>query len=258
MGDWRDGADYARANQPPSLSYPLGTDGFGQPVLTKTILAARVSLSVGLVANLIAVPLGLALGMVSGYFGKWIDDVVVWLYTTVAAAPAIIRVVALKFAFQDAVLLEGTPWRIDLGGMAGLYLAVGLMTWIGTCRLVRAETMRIRELDYVLAARALGQGHFQILRRHVLPNVMHIGIVNFSLGFVGAVLAEVVLSYLGLGVPVGTPSWGTMISAARMELIAGQWWQLASAVGAMFVLVLAVSVLGDRLRDALDPKLKHL
>jgi ABC-type dipeptide/oligopeptide/nickel transport system permease subunit len=147
---------------------------------------------------------------------------------------------------------------MDLSGIYGLCIALAVTSWIGTCRLVRAETMKIRELDYVLAARATGRGSFSTLFRHVLPNVVHIGIINFSLGFVGAVVAEVMLSYLGLGVAVGTPSWGTMINSARLDLVSGRWWELTSAVGAMFFLVLALNIFGDRLRDALDPRLKNV
>ena len=117
--------------------------------------------------------------------------------------------------------------------------------------------MKVRELDYVLAARATGRGGLPILLRHVIPNVMHIGIINFSLGFVGCVGAEVALAYLGLGVP-GLPSWGSMIDAAREEMVVGRWWQLTSAGVAMFFLVLALNIFGDRLRDALDPKLRNV
>jgi len=147
---------------------------------------------------------------------------------------------------------------LDLDGIHGIYIALGVINWIGTCRLVRAETLKLRELDYVLAARAIGRGRLAILLRHVLPNVMHLGIINFSLGFVGAVQAEVILSYLGLGVEVGVPSWGTMIDSARQDLSAGVWWELTAAVAAMFLLVLALNIFGDRLRDALDPRLKNV
>jgi len=257
LPDERAAYDYDQINQPPSWRHLLGTDEFGRSVLIKTMLAARVSLGVAFGANLIAVPLGVALGLAAGYAGRWADDGIVWAYTTVAAIPGILRVVALKFAFLDRVLWAGTPLEIDLSGMAGLVLALGLMTWVRTCRLVRAETIKVRETDFVLAARAVGRGRLAIMARHVLPNVMHIAVITFSLGFVGAILAEVTLSYLGLGVGVDTPSWGTMISASRMELVAGRWWQLAGALSAMFILVLSVHVFGDRLRDALSPAARN-
>jgi peptide/nickel transport system permease protein len=262
--------DYQHTNEPPTLgswetltrrpwTSILGTDWAGRPVLIKTILGAKVSMAVGLMSNIIAVPMGMLLGAIAGYYsgrffrGGLFDDLIVWLYSTLSSVPGIILLIAIKFAFKGRTFLG-----LDLGGIHGLYLALGATSWIGTCRLIRAEVMKIRELDYVVAARASGRGSLAILTRHAMPNVMHIGIINFSLGFVGAVQAEVILSYLGLGVAVGTPSWGTMINSARTDLFAGKWWELSAAVTAMFVLVLALNIFGDRLRDALDPKLKNV
>jgi len=249
-------ADYEHRNEAPTLgSFKrlFGTDWGGKSVLYKTLLGTKVSITVGFMANILAVPLGMILGAVAGYYGGKVDSFVVWLYTTLACIPGIIRLIAIKYAFQDVDFLG-----LDLSGIHGLYIALALVTWIGTCRLVRAEVLKIRELDYVLAARAIGTPSFVILLRHVIPNVLHLGIIMFSLGFVGAVKAEVILSYLGLGVGVGTPSWGIMINAARMDLFQGRWWGLTAAVGAMFFLVLALNIFGDRLRDALDPKLRNV
>jgi ABC-type dipeptide/oligopeptide/nickel transport system permease subunit len=248
--------DYAQAYKSPSLKTfgdLLGTDWAGRSVLVKAILGAKVSLTVGLMANVIAIPLGMLLGGLAGYYGGWFDDIIVWLYSTLQSIPGIILLIAMKSAFKGV-----SVFGLDLTGIHGLYLALGVLNWVGTCRLVRAEVMKIRELDYVVAARASGRGSFPILLRHVLPNVFHIAIINFSLGFVGAVQSEVILSYLGLGVAVGTPSWGEMINGARMDLFAGRWWELTSAVSAMFFLVLALNIFGDRLRDALDPRLKNV
>ena len=255
LSDWSETYDYENINRPPSRENWVGTDEFGRSVLQKTLLGAKVSMSIGFMSMIIAIPLGMLLGAVAGYYGGFIDDVIVWLFTTLAAIPGLIRVIAIKFAFQDVVLFKHTPVEIDFGGIAGIILALSITGWIGTCRLVRAETMKVRELDYVLAARATGRRGFAILLRHVIPNVMHIGIITFSLGFVGAVGAEVALSYLGLGV-VGMPSWGNMINAARMDLVVGRWWQITAAGVAMFVLVLALNIFGDRLRDAFDPRLR--
>ena len=254
--------DYQHINEPPSFSSLhniLGTDWSGRSVLVKVMLGAKVSMTVGFMANAIAVPLGMLLGAIAGYCsgrrGGILDDVIVWLYSTLASIPGIILLIAIKFAFKGQTL---PLVHVSLDGIHGLYIALGIVSWIGTCRLVRAEVMKIRELDYVIAARATGRGGFAILLRHVMPNVMHIAIISFSLGFVGAVQAEVILSYLNLGVEVGTPSWGTMINSARMDLYAGRWWELTAAVGAMFFLVLALNIFGDRLRDALDPRLKNV
>lgn len=255
FGDWQSEYDYDNVNAPPSLESPLGTDALGRSVLKKTLLGAHVSMTVAFAANIIAVPLGMILGAVAGYYGRWIDDCIVWLFTTLAAIPGIIRLIAIKFAFIDKVLFAGTFFEVDLDGMAGICIALGVTSWIGTCRLVRAETMKLRELDYVLAAKASGRRGLPILLKHIMPNVFHIGIINFSLGFVGAISAEVILSYLNLGVK-DLPSWGKMISEARMDLVVGRWWEITSAVTAMFIIVLAWNIFGDRLRDALDPKLK--
>jgi ABC-type dipeptide/oligopeptide/nickel transport system permease subunit len=253
--DWSSCHDYDHRNEAPSLRYPLGTDALGRSVVQKVFLGAHVSMTVGFMSNVIAIPLGMLLGALAGYFGRRIDDIIVWLYTTFASIPGIILLIALKFAFADRKLFPDSFAEIDLSGMAGVYIALGLTSWIGTCRLIRAETMKCKELDYVLAARACGRGDFAILLRHVLPNVVHIGIINFSLGFVGAISAEVILSFLNLGVQ-DLPSWGKMINEARMDLVVGRWWELSSAVVATFVIVLSWSIFGDRLRDALDPKLK--
>ncbi len=250
----RSPADYWNPNVPNrAWTDILGTDWAGKSVLMKTLFGVRVSMTVGLMANIIAIPLGLLLGAIAGYYGRWADHVIVFLFSTLSCIPGIILLIALKYAFKGVTFLG-----LDLSGIHGVYVALGITGWIGTCRLIRAETMKIRELDYVTAARAIGRPGFTILLRHVLPNVVHIGIINFSLGFVGAVSAEVILSYLGLGVSVGTASWGDMINGARMDLFAGRWWELTSAVGAMFILVLALNIFGDRLRDALDPRLKNV
>ncbi|HAJ79227.1 MAG TPA: ABC transporter permease [Fibrobacteres bacterium] len=253
--DWSTAHDYDHRNEAPSLKYPLGTDALGRSVVQKVFLGAHVSITVGFMANVIAIPLGMLLGAIAGFFGRRIDDIIVWIYTTLASVPGIILLIALKFAFADRKIFPGSFAEIDLSGMAGVYIALGLTSWIGTCRLIRAETMKCKELDYVLAARACGRGNIAIMFKHILPNVIHIGIINFSLGFVGAISAEVILSFLNLGVQ-DLPSWGKMINEARMDLIVGRWWELSSAVVATFVIILAWNIFGDRLRDALDPKLK--
>jgi len=255
LPDWTERVNYDRIHEPPSGEFWMGTDEFGRSVLEKAVLGAKTSMTVGLLSNVFAIPLGMLLGAVAGYYGGRIDDVIVWLFTTLAAVPGLIRVIAIKTAFKGIVLFKETPFEVDFSGMGGLVLALSITAWIGTCRLVRAETLKTRELDYVLAARATGRRGFAILLRHILPNVMHIGIINFSLAFVGAVAAEVTLNYLGLGIP-GAPSWGQMISEAQMGLVVGRWWQITAAGAAMFFLVLALNIFGDRLRDAFDPRLR--
>jgi ABC-type dipeptide/oligopeptide/nickel transport system permease subunit len=255
FSNWDAIYNYELRNRPPFTEFVFGSDALGRSVLLKTLLGAHVSMTVGFMANIIAIPFGLLLGAFAGYFGRWIDDLIVWFYTTLSSIPSIILLIALKFSFADKKIFGDTPFEIDLAGMAGVYIALGAISWISTCRLVRAETMKIKQLDYVTAARAAGSNDMGIIIRHVLPNVLHIAIINFSLGFVGAIGAEVILSFLNLGVQ-DLPSWGRMINDARMDLVVGRWWELVSATTAMFIIVLAWNIFGDRLRDALDPKLR--
>ena len=237
--DWNRqvGASYV----PPSAEHPLGLDIFGRSVWQKTLKGAEVAMSVGLVTGVLGALIGVSLGACAGYFGGKVDEVVVWFYTTVSSIPTIMLLVAITFILGK--------------GMVAVYLALGLTGWVGLCRLIRGEVIRHKNREYVQAASALGAGDFRKLFVHILPNVFHIVIINFSLQFQIAIKSEVILSYLGLGVQ-NRPSWGTMIDDAKLELARGVWWQLAAATGAMFTIVLALNVLGDALRDALDPKLR--
>ncbi len=242
LGDWQTevGASYS----PPSLESIhtiFGTDIFGRSVLAKTIAGTQVAMSVGLITAIISIFIGVFLGAVAGYFGGKIDELIVWFYTTFSSIPGIMLLVAITFILGK--------------GMLSVYLALGLTGWVNICRLVRGEVIRHKERDYVHAASAIGGGDFRKLFKHIIPNVTHIVIINFSLQFQTAIKSEVILSYLGLGVQ-GHPSWGTMIDDSKLELARGVWWQLGSATAAMFVVVLAFNILGDALRDALDPKLK--
>jgi len=256
--NWQAEHDYDNTNLSPSLSHPLGTDAMGRSVVKKVFLGAHVSMTAAFFSNIIAIPFGMFMGALAGYYGRRTDDIVVWMYSTLACIPGLVLLIAIKFAFMDTILFKGQFYEMDLGGgISGICIALAVTMWIGTCRLVRAETMKLRETDYVLAARASGRGGLAILLKHVIPNVLHIGIINFSLGFVGAISAEVTLSFLNLGVQ-NQPSWGKMISEARMDLVVGRWWELAAAVSAAFIIVLAWNLFGDRLRDALDPRLKNV
>lgn len=254
---WNDSHDYDNVYTAPSRAEPFGTDKFGRSILQKTLLAASTSMSVGFFATIIAVPFGIVLGALAGYYGGWVDDVIVWLYSTLACIPGLILLLSMKFALQGKVLFDGFWFELDMDGMAGLCIIMATASWIGTCRLVRAETLKLRELDYVLAARASGRGGLAILLRHIVPNLLHIGIINFSLGFIGAIKFEVFLSFLNLGIP-DRPSWGRMINDAKMNLVAGRWSEIVAATTAMFIIVLAWNLFGDRLRDALDPRLKNV
>tara|TARA_R110000868_G_scaffold86182_10_gene241751 strand:+ start:4942 stop:5805 length:864 start_codon:yes stop_codon:yes gene_type:complete len=226
---------------PPSADHPFGLDIFGMSVWAKTLKGTEVAMSVGLVTSLISITIGVTLGALAGYFGGKIDEAIVWFYTTFTSIPYIMLVVAIAFILGK--------------GLMTVYLALGLTSWVSLCRLIRGEVMRHKDREYVQAAGAIGGGDMRKLFVHILPNVLHIVIINFSLSFQTAIKSEVILSYLGLGVQ-GRPSWGIMIDDAKLELARGVWWQLAAATLAMLIVVLAFNILGDALRDALDPKLK--
>jgi peptide/nickel transport system permease protein len=225
---------------PSSVSY-FGTDIFGRSVLQKTIKATETAVVIGVVVSAISIVIGTTLGMIAGYFGGFIDEIVVWFYTTFSSIPGVMLLVAIAF-----ILGKGTTT---------VFLSLGLTSWVGLCRIVRAEVMKHKEREYIHAANAIGATHGRKLWKHILPNISHLLIINFTQTFDSAIKAEVVLSFLGLGV-VGRPSWGTMIDDSKLELARGVWWQLAAATLAMFLIVLAFNILGDALRDALDPKLK--
>jgi len=236
-------------------SNPFGTDIFGQSVLRKTIYSAKTSLTVAFVASLISIGIGLPLGAIAGYFGRWIDELIVWVYSTLESIPYILLILAFAFVLRDKVLFAGTSYEIPLTGITAVYLAIGLTSWVGLCRLIRGEVIKHKRRDYVVAAKAFGASDLYVLFRHIVPNVFHLVIIDFSLRFVGFIQAEVVLSFLGLGAKE-QPSWGVMIDDARLELGRGVWWQMAAATAAIFFLSLALNIVGDALRDALDPKLR--
>jgi peptide/nickel transport system permease protein len=219
--------------------HPLGTDILGRDVLLVTLKGARVALLIGGVTSLIAIPLALFFGVTAGYFGKWIDDVVFFVMSTLASMPTILLLIALIMALGQSTFT--------------VCIALGVTSWVGFCRLSRGETLKLRELDYVLAARALGVSDVRIIWRHVLPNLMHLVIITFVLLFSGLVLSEAVLAWLGIGVD---GSWGQMIAQAKDELSRSPvvWWNIVPAGLALFGLLLAINFIGDALRDVLDPR----
>ncbi|MEQ8281089.1 MAG: ABC transporter permease [Deltaproteobacteria bacterium] len=223
----------------PGPGHWLGTDRQGRDILARALFSTKIAFSVGLVTATVSVTIGTALGAVAGYFGGKVDAAIVWLYSTVQSVPSILLLVAIAYVAGR--------------GLFGVYLAFCATFWVGPCRVVRGEAAKIREAQYVEAARALGYGPLRILVAHVVPNTLHLALVSFALAFVGAIKSEVILSYLGLGVQ-GEPSWGTMINQSRGELINGFFWQIGAASVAMFGLVLAFNVFSDALQDALDPK----
>lgn len=225
----------------PSIRQWFGTDIFGRSVVAKVIKSTEVAMSVGFVVSIIAITVGVTLGAVAGYFGGIIDELIVWLYSTLASIPDIMLLIALTFILGKGIL--------------AVYIALGMTNWVELCRLIRGEVMRHKDREYIQAATAIGASNARKLFVHILPNIIHIVIIKFSAIFQIAIKSEVILSYLGLGVQ-NSPSWGIMISDAKVELMRGVWWQLIFATLAMFWLVLAFNILSDALRDALDPKLR--
>ena len=233
--------DLAARYLAPGARHWLGTDGLGRDVFLRLVQGARIAFQVGVVSSLIAIPIGVLLGCLGGYFGGKTDDFVVWISTTFASIPGLLFVLAIAMVVGK--------------GLFGVFMAIGLTTWVGVCRLIRAEVLKQKSRGYVRAARALGFSPGRILFRHILPNVIHVAVVSFTLRFPAAIGTEVFLSFLGIGAQ-GQPSWGAMIASARLRLWQGVWWELAAVTAAIFAVVLAFNLLGDALRDALDPRLR--
>jgi peptide/nickel transport system permease protein len=219
----------------------LGADKWGHDVLSKTIKGSQVSISVGVLAALIAVFIGTLFGALAGYFGGVIDDALEWLYNIFTSIPYVLLILAIAAVFSR--------------GFTTIVLILGLTNWTGVYRLVRAEYLKHSERAYVLAAQALGASHAARMFKHILPNISHVILVQYSRYVVDAIKAEVILSFLGLGVPVDMVSWGTILAETTEELVTGQWWQMLAAGGSMAIMVTAISLLTDAMRDALDPKL---
>ncbi len=223
---------------------PFGGDKWGRDIIAKTIKGAQSSVLVGFAAAFIAVFLGTVLGALAGYHGRWVNDLLEWVYNVFTSIPNLLLILAFAAVFQKRGLLT-------------VIMILGVTGWTGVYRLIRAEYLKHANREYVKAAEAIGASHFRRMFVHILPNVSHIILVNLSLLVVGFIKAEVILSYLGFGVPVEMTSWGTMLQEAQNELVIGKWWQFAAAAFlSMAVLVTAFSLLTDALRDALDPKLK--
>ncbi|MBS1960374.1 MAG: ABC transporter permease [Bdellovibrionales bacterium] len=217
----------------------LGTDILGRSVMYKVIQGTRIALSVGIITAILAAPIGIFFGMVSGYFGGFIDDVIVWFITTLSSIPSILLIIAISYSMGR--------------GMTAVYIALTATSWIALARILRGEVLKHKQREYLIAAESIGVGHGQRIFKHLLPNVTHQIILSMTFMVEIAIRSEVLLSYLGLGVQ-NLPSWGKMIDDAKGELSTGVWWQLTGATVAMFFLMFAINVLGDYVRDALDPK----
>jgi len=241
----------------------LGTDKVGQDVLYLSLKSIRTGLVIGTVTTLVMLPFALLLGVAAGYFRGWVDDVIQYIYTVLSSIPSVLLIAAAVLMMQVVIEMHA-DWfdleakRADVRLLC-LCLILGVTSWTGLCRLLRGETLKLREQEYIQAAQAFGVSSFRILTRHILPNVMHIVLISVVMDFSSLVLAEAVLSYVGVGVDPTTISFGTMINAARLEMGRDPmvWWALASAFGFMLVLVLAANLFADAMRDAFDPRLNR-
>ena len=255
--------DIKNAYQPPSKEHWLGTDFKGRDVLLRAFFASKTAVKIGLLAGILSALIGVFAGMISAYYGGIIDEIVVWFYSAFASIPTLLFVLSFSLLVTKGFLLPPLQKIFNTisiilntdSGMLAIYIGMGLTGWVGLCRVIRAETMRLKNEQYVQAAKVLGFSHFRILFKHILPNLAHIAIVYFSVRFSYAIMTEVIVSYLGIGVQ-SDPSWGVMIADGQLRLWRGVWWEITAATVFMFILVLSLNIIGDAIRDKLDPKLK--
>lgn len=226
--------------QPPSRTFILGTDLFGRSVLERAMQATRIAITVGSLSTLIAVLIGVVLGALAGYRGGRTDDLIVWFYTTLDSIPYILLLSAFAFALGQ--------------GLSNLFLALGLTTWTTLCKIVRSEFMKLKQADFVLAAKAQGLPQWKIILQEILPNVSHLILIQAGVIFVSVIKIEVILSYLGLGLEPGSPSWGLMIDDAKQEITRGIWWNMFAATFFMFGLILSTQLTLEALRRHFDRK----
>jgi ABC-type dipeptide/oligopeptide/nickel transport system permease subunit len=231
--------DLIRGLAPPSTDHWLGTDAQGRDIWSRIVYGARVSLAAGIISQGISLVLGVSLGLLAGFYGRWVDELIMRLADVTLAFPTLLLLIAMVAALQPSLTV--------------VFATIGIVGWAGMARLVRGQVLVVRNLEYVQAIRALGGRDFRIMLRHVLPNVIAPVIIAATLGIAGAIMAEASLSFLGLGVQPPTPSWGSMIAEGRDFLRSAPWTSLfpGLAIGAS---VLGFNLLGDSLRDALDPR----
>ncbi len=242
----------------------FGTDKVGQDVLYVALKSVRTGLVIGTLTTLLMLPFALALGIAAGYFGGWVDDVIQYSYTVLNSIPGVLLIAAAVLMMQVQIdrYPEWFPTAAQRADLRLLFLCVilGVTSWTSLCRLLRGETLKLKELEYIQAAHAFGVRSHRIIIRHILPNVMYLVLINTVMGFSGLVLAEAVLSYVGVGVDPSMNSFGTMINNARLEMAREPmvWWSLAAAFAFMVVLVLAANLFADAVRDAFDPRVRRL
>jgi len=242
----------------------FGTDKVGQDVFYQSLKGVRTGLLIGTLTTLMMLPFALLLGITAGYFRGWADDIIQYLYTTLSSIPGVLLIAAAVLMMQVYMethpeLFDTIAARADLR-LLFLCLILGVTSWTGLCRLLRGEALKLREMEYIQAAHAFGVSHWRIITRHILPNVMHIVLISTVMDFSGLVLAEAVLSYVGVGVDPSMISFGTMINAARLEMAREPmvWWALLAAFTFMFALVLSANLFADAVQSAFDPRIRIL
>jgi len=245
-----------------SVYHIFGTSKVGQDVFYQAVKSIRTGLIIGTLTTLVMLPFAILMGIAAGYFRGWIDDVIQYIYTTLNSIPGVLLIAAAILSIQvyisnNSEIFETAADRADLRLLA-LVLILGVTSWTGLCRLLRGEALKLREMEYIQAARAFGVSPVKVLGRHILPNVLHIVLIIVVLDFSGLVLAEAVLAYVGVGVDPSTLSWGNMINSARLEMAREPlvWWSLLAAFCFMFALVLAANLFADAVRDAFDPRMR--
>jgi peptide/nickel transport system permease protein len=243
MADIRAKGSKAEAVEARATTLPFGGDKWGRDVLKKVVKGSETSIFVGLAAAVVATFLGTLFGAVAGYYGRWLDDIFNWFYSVFTAIPYLLLILAVAAVLQQK-------------GTFTIILILGLTGWTSCFRLIRGEYLKHKGREYVQAADAIGASNARRMFVHIFPNISHVVLVQLSILVVAFIKSEVILSFLGFGVPVDVVSWGSMLNEAQNELILGKWWQLAAAGTAMALLVTAFSLFTDALRDALDPKLK--
>ena len=234
--------DYAAILQKPSAAHPFGTDEYGRDILSRIIYGTRISLSVGILAQLIATVIGVTLGALAAYYGGWVDTL-------------ISRIMEIFAAFPDLIFAMGIMFVLG-PGMKNIFVALGLLTWVRTARMIRGSILQLKEKEYVEAAKASGATPFHIITKHLIPNCLSTVIVLVTLGIPNAIMYEASLSFLGMGIQPPTPSWGSMISFAQPYISYLPSYSIFPGI-AIMITVIAFNIFGDGLRDALDPKMKN-
>ncbi len=230
-------------SRPPSATHPLGTDSQGRDMLTIMVIGTPQTLKIGLIAGLVGLGVGLTLGLIAGFFGGWVDGLLMRFTDILLSVPQILLLISAAALFKAS--LQTTV------------IVIGLTSWPGAARIVRGQFLALKNQEFVTAARAIGATPAQIMRRHLFPNALAIIIVEATLWLSFAILLEACLSYLGLGVQIPTPSWGNMLQDGQRDLLVGAWWMTVFPGMAIFITVLAFNLMGDGLRDALDPRLRR-